>query len=122
MYCAMAYDPSLDVWESLPNPPRLPEGGWVNDIFSAGFPTPSRPCIVVGLPVVGVIQFNDVDTKIWRQEEFICDIFSPKDLRGKAVAVGGNLLYWYSVGTHCLVGSIGCVRRGRLMLHRPWLI
>lgn len=54
--------------------------------------------------VVGVIQFYDVDTKIWRQEEFICDIFSPKDLRGKAVAVGGNLLYWYAVGKQCLVG------------------
>ncbi|KAI8547779.1 hypothetical protein RHMOL_Rhmol07G0222300 [Rhododendron molle] len=89
---AMAYDPSLDVWESLPNPPPHPEGGRVNGIFSAGFPTPSSPCIVVGLPVVGVIQFYDVDTKIWQQEEFICDIFYPKDLRGKEVAVGVNLL------------------------------
>jgi hypothetical protein len=105
----MAYDPSLDIWESLPNPPRLPEGGRVDYIFSAGFPgagsTPSSPCIVVvGLPMAGVIQFYDVDTKIWRQEEFYCDLFSPKDLRGKAVAVGNNLLYWYALDKQCLVG------------------
>ncbi|KAF5947516.1 hypothetical protein HYC85_013473 [Camellia sinensis] len=44
---AMAYDPSLNKWESLPDPPSYPVK--VNRIFSAAGEFPN-PCFVVGSP------------------------------------------------------------------------
>ncbi|CAL5321782.1 unnamed protein product [Camellia sinensis] len=84
---AMAYDPSLNKWESLPDPSSYPIK--VNSIFSAAGEFPN-PCIVVGSPGNG-LQIYQVNAKKWKKREFkICPIF------------GGDkfCLLWVSVLPH----------------------
>ncbi|KAF7128118.1 hypothetical protein RHSIM_Rhsim11G0021200 [Rhododendron simsii] len=81
------------------------------------------PCIVVGLPQQGLIQFYYADTGEWVEEEFhCCRFFHPKDLCGKPVAVG-NTLYWYVVGTK-LQGGYDLQTKtwsvGHIAIHDDW--
>ncbi|KAF5947519.1 hypothetical protein HYC85_013476 [Camellia sinensis] len=96
----MAYDPSLNTWESLPDPPSCPVK--VDSIFSAAGEFPN-PCIVVGSPGDG-LQIYQVNAKKWEKQEFkICPKFGPNVLTGPALAVDSKL-YWYSVHDLSLVG------------------
>lgn len=126
---AMAYDPRLEAWECLRDPPRLPEGGLVDGISSTSAmlellgSTAPRPCIVVGLPQQGLIQFYYADIGDWVEDEFhCCRLFHPKDLCGKPVAVG-NTLYWYVVGTNLLGGYDLRTKTwsvGHIAIHDDW--
>ncbi|KAI8530538.1 hypothetical protein RHMOL_Rhmol11G0067500 [Rhododendron molle] len=127
----MSYDPRLEAWECLLDPLRLPKGGLVDGIFSTSAmvgigstsSTAPRPCIVVGLPQQGLIQFYYVDTGEWVEEEFrCCRFFHPKDLCGKPMAVG-NSLYWYVVGTNLLGGYDLLTKTwyvGHIAIHDDW--
>ncbi|CAL5407975.1 unnamed protein product [Camellia sinensis] len=96
----MAYNQSLNTWESLPDPPSCPVK--VDSIFSAAGEFPN-PCIVVGSPGDG-LQIYQVNTKKWEKQEFkICPKFGPNVLTGPALAVDGKL-YWYSDHDLSLVG------------------
>ncbi|CAL5338182.1 unnamed protein product [Camellia sinensis] len=95
---ALAFDPTLNQWESLPNPcptPPFPYG--IYSIFSVAIQVP-KPCILVGWPKESVLRRYDVDNKIWVSEEFEIPktrFFGPDDLMGHALAVDSKL-YWYS--------------------------
>ena len=54
---AMAYKPTLNTWESLPEPPNLPSSQ-NRDLFSAAYSYPID------------LQILDVDTKCWRVNKF----------------------------------------------------
>lgn len=98
---AMAYDPSVNAWESLPDPPQIPHT--VDRIFSAAGEVPI-PFIVVGSPEDRALLIYHVNTKKWERRVFeICPKFSPYMFRGPALAVNGKL-YWYSVHGLCLAG------------------
>ncbi|XP_028067032.1 uncharacterized protein LOC114269869 [Camellia sinensis] len=105
---AMAFDPSLNQWESLPNPaPFPPFPIMIKRIFSAAIHVP-KPCIVVGWPEDRVLRRYYVNTKNWVSEEFEIPktrFFGPDDLMGPALAVD-RMLYWYSARdtTACLIG------------------
>ncbi|KAI8007150.1 hypothetical protein LOK49_LG07G00183 [Camellia lanceoleosa] len=96
----MAYDPSLNKWESLPDPLSCPVK--VDSIISVPGEFPN-PCIVVGLPGDG-LQIYQVNAKKWEKQEFkICPMFGPNVLTGPAL-VADNKLYWYSIDDLSLVG------------------
>ncbi|CAL5331687.1 unnamed protein product [Camellia sinensis] len=95
---AMAFDPSLNQWESLPNPAPIPPFPiTITRIFSAAIHVP-KPCIVVGWPEDRVLRRYDVNTKNWVSEGFEIPktrFFGPDDLMGPAL-VGDSMLCWYS--------------------------
>ncbi|GMP43544.1 hypothetical protein CsSME_00012863 [Camellia sinensis var. sinensis] len=105
---AMAFDLSLNQWESLSNPTPIPPFPiTITRIFSTAIHVP-KPCIVVGWPKDRVLRIYDVNTKNWVSEGFEIPktrFFGPDDLMGPALAVD-SMLYWYSAQhtTACLIG------------------
>ncbi|KAH7845004.1 hypothetical protein Vadar_034097 [Vaccinium darrowii] len=103
---AMVYDPTTNVWESIPNPHVVPTSNFKT--FSAAVDLVNhKPRILLGAPFKQMLQIYHADTKTWEQQEFvICDrrILHPQDLADQAPLAVDNKLYWYAVDTHCLVG------------------
>ncbi|KAI8571024.1 hypothetical protein RHMOL_Rhmol01G0084600 [Rhododendron molle] len=104
-----AYDPSVEKWEPLPDPPHLPR---YHPMFTAAIDGGGQlgPCIVV--PCDRLLQIYSVDKKCWDLKRFDWDhIFgfplggfvSPNSNAGIAVAVKTKL-YWYMAYEQCLVG------------------
>ncbi|KAI8571031.1 hypothetical protein RHMOL_Rhmol01G0085200 [Rhododendron molle] len=105
----IAYDPSVEKWEPLPDPPHLPRH---HPMFTAAIDGGGQwgPCIVV--PCDRLLQIYCVDKKCWDLKRFDWDpIFgfplggfvSPNCNAGIAVAVETKL-YWYMAYEQCLVG------------------
>ncbi|KAF7138410.1 hypothetical protein RHSIM_Rhsim07G0240100 [Rhododendron simsii] len=93
----MAYDPNLNEWESVIDPPHL----WRPPYFVAAMGDGSpEPRIVVGSSQKRLLQFYFVRTNIWDEIEFDG---APKGLNEAPVAVD-NRLYWYVQDDDCLVG------------------
>ncbi|XP_030940387.1 uncharacterized protein LOC115965333 [Quercus lobata] len=96
---AMAYDLSLDRWDSLVDPPRRPENTY--NIFSVAIEVPT-PTIVVGSTLQSCpLQIYDVHTKCWRLHEFINKDGFYLFPRGQPVAVDSKF-YWYEFNYQCL--------------------
>nr|POE77298.1 hypothetical protein CFP56_45200 [Quercus suber] len=97
---AMAYDLSLDRWDSLVDPPCRPKN--TCNIFSVAIEVPT-PTIVVGSTLQSCpLQIYDVHTKCWRQQEFINKDGFYLFPRGQPVAVDSKF-YWYEFNYQCLV-------------------
>ncbi|KAG5564689.1 hypothetical protein RHGRI_000767 [Rhododendron griersonianum] len=105
---AMAYDPSVEKWEPLPDPPHRPR---YHPMFTTAIDGGGQwgPCIVV--PWDCLLQIYHVYAKCWELRRFDCDhIFGfPLDKfvtanssAGVAVAVETKL-YWYMAYKQCLV-------------------
>ncbi|KAI8007149.1 hypothetical protein LOK49_LG07G00182 [Camellia lanceoleosa] len=98
---AVAYDPSVNEWESLLDPLQILDTA--DSIFSIAGKVPN-PFIVVGLPQDRVLLIYHVNTKKWERGKFeICPKFSPYMFIGPGLAIDSKL-YWYSVCALCLVG------------------
>lgn len=93
---AMAYDPSLDKWESLPDPPCRP-AAMNHYVFSAA--VAALGILVVGCPSKGLLQFYRPDTMVWEVDDKFdmrSRIFPRDYLWGPTLAVN-TMLYWYDV-------------------------
>ncbi|KAH7843892.1 hypothetical protein Vadar_021926 [Vaccinium darrowii] len=101
---AMAYDPTSDVWESLPDPPVVPEDDYATFSAVVDFVN-DKPRIVLGSPLKNMLQIYDVDTRDWEQQDFVIGYNRIQDLVHQAAPLAvDNKLYWYAVDIHCLVG------------------
>ncbi|KAG5564873.1 hypothetical protein RHGRI_000913 [Rhododendron griersonianum] len=113
---AMAYDPGVENWEPLPDPPHRPV---FYPMFTAAVDGQWGPCIVV--PWNRLLQIYHVDAKCWELRVFDCDhIFGfPLDglmhenkCAGRAVAVEDKL-YWLTTKEEKGAddGDDGCISR-----------
>lgn len=96
----MAYDPNLDEWESVIDPPYPCRPPFFVAAMGDGSP---EPRIVVGSSqnhLLTLLQVYYVGTNIWEEMEFDG---APKGLNEAPVAVD-NRLYWYAQDDECLVG------------------
>lgn len=94
----VAYDPSLNQWESLPGPSNCP----IHMFFSVAIEVPS-PTIIVG-STLGHLQVYDVASKTWKLQKFenTDNEFIPFP-KNQPVVVGSKF-YWYEHCKHRLVG------------------
>lgn len=93
---AMAYDPSLDKWESLPDPPYRPAAMNLN-VFSAA--VAALGLLVVGCPSKGLLQLYRTDTMVWELDDKF-DMRSrifPRDLLWGPTLAVNTMLYWYGI-------------------------
>ena len=94
----VAYDPSLNQWESLPGPSDRP----IHIFFSVAIEVPS-PTIIVGSNY-GHLQVYDVASKTWKLQKFenTDNEFNP--FPSNQPVVVGSKFYWYEYWEHRLVG------------------
>ncbi|KAJ4826451.1 hypothetical protein Tsubulata_023859 [Turnera subulata] len=110
------YDPTSNIWEALPPPPKVPEKprfGWVGEcrFFWAGLEDDNdgeKGCIIVFSPQEELLLQYNVANKSWNMSKLerrsgdkpLGRIENPG---GPAVAVG-RMVYWFCGRTGCLYG------------------
>ena len=97
---AMAYDLSLDRWDSLVDPLDRPENSY--HIFSVAIKVPTSTIVVGSTLQSCPLQIYDVHTKCWRLHEFINKDGFYLFRWGQPVAIDSKF-YWYEFNYQCLV-------------------